>query len=40
MSHGGPERAVCLDAMEAIRALRSEGYTIAEAARMPVPART
>ena len=26
--HGGPERVVCLDAMEAIRALQSEGSTI------------
>ena len=26
--HGGPERAVCLYAMEAIRALQSEGHTV------------
>ncbi|MBI2159541.1 MAG: hypothetical protein HYU25_03965 [Candidatus Rokubacteria bacterium] len=29
--HGGPERAVCLQAMEAIRALQAEGHTVVPA---------
>ncbi|HEU5321398.1 MAG TPA: MOSC domain-containing protein [Methylomirabilota bacterium] len=30
--HGGPERAVCLYAMEALRALRAEGHDVAPGA--------
>ena len=32
--HGGPERAVCLYALELIRALRAEGHAVVPGARL------